>query len=143
MGSNSQREQNRKRAAKGAASGGDAAPFLRAAAKWKGWVNVKPDEDARGAFEEWCGDSDLVESFTTAALWRGYKLSVVQADDEDTYRANAYAAFAGMPDEGLSVGAWADSPLRAIASVVYIVGVMAGYDLTKFETEGKQSKRTF
>jgi hypothetical protein len=86
----------------------------------------------------------LVSETIVQALLSGYKLSVVSVDDDETFKATAYAAFKGMPDSGLSVSAWAGKPLEAMAAVVYIVVIQAGLDLSKYDQpETRVKRRTF
>lgn len=128
---------------KGAAST-DAAPFLRKAAEYKGYVNVEQSEASKEHFRAWCDDPDLVSEFTAEVLLRGYKLSVVQTDDDETVKATAYAAFSGMPDEGLSVSAWAGSFYGALMAAVYIVAVQSQFDLSQYTSpENRVKRRTF
>lgn len=132
------------RSEKTTASSGDAVVFLRASAEWKGYVNVEFGKDESSRFASFTYDADLVQEITAAVLFRGYKLSVVQSDDAETYKATAYAAFKYMPDEGIAVSAWAGSPLEALAAVVYIVGVYAAFDLSShFEAVARKGRRTF
>lgn len=133
-----------KRSAEGVASGKDAAPFLRAAAEWKGYVNVELGEDAAGRFATFCGDPGLVQEITAEVLLRGYKVSVVQVENERTVRATATAGFRGMPDAGLAVSAWQEDLYHAIAAVVFIVACSSQFDLTVYETDqATRLKRTF
>lgn len=128
---------------KGAAST-DAAPFLRKAAEYKGYVNVEQTDSTKDHFRQWCDDADLVSEFTAEVLLHGYKLSIVQADDDETVKATAYAAFSGMPDEGLNVSAWASTFYGALMAVVYIVSVQAQFDLSAYALpENKTKRRTF
>lgn len=128
---------------KGAASV-DAAPFLRAAAEWKGYVNVEQSEATKKQFNAFRDDANLVQEVTAEILCKGYKMSVVQADDDETVKATAYAAFQGMPDSGLSVSAWAGDIWSALAAVAFIVGVQSQCDLSRYAVpSGRSSKRTF
>lgn len=125
---------------KGAAST-DAAPFLRKAAEYKGYVNVEQSEETKRHYAQWSDDADLVSEFTTEVLHHGYKISVVSVDDHETFKATAYAAFSGMPDEGLNVSAWADSFFGAWNAVVYIVSVQAQFNLSTFDNPALRTKR--
>jgi len=132
-----------KRSIKGAAST-DAAPFLRKAAEWKGYVNVQLSEGSKERYEAFSRDAGLVQEVTAETLLRGYKLSVVQVDDDETVRATAVAGFSGMPDAGLAVSAWEGSIWDALAAVVYLVGIHSAFDLSQWEEpEVKKSRRTF
>jgi hypothetical protein len=136
-------KRSKDRRKKGAAST-DAAPFLRKAAEYKGYVNVEQTEATKDHFRQWCDDADLVSEFTAEVLLHGYKLSVVQVDDTETVKATAYAAFSGMADEGLNVSAWADTFYGALMAVVYIVSVQAQFDLSGYALpENKARRRTF
>ena len=143
--SNSHLEAKRsKNSRKKDAPSNDAAAFLRPAAEWKGYVNVEQTEATKSHFRQWCDDSDLVSEFTAEVLLHGYKLSVVQVDDDETVKATAYAAFRGMPDEGLSVSAWSDTFYGALMAVVYIVAVQAQFNLSAYALpETKARRRTF
>lgn len=122
----------------------DVAPFLRAAAEWKGYVNVEQTESTKAHFAAFSDDAELVGETITQALLSGYKLSVVSVDDDETFKAVAYAAFKGMPDSGLSVAAWADTPLKAFAAVAYIVVIQAQMNLTTYDQpETRVRRRTF
>lgn len=122
----------------------DVAPFLRAAAEWKGYVNVEQSQSTKDHFRAFSDDSQLVGETITQALLSGYKLSVMSVDDDETYKATAYAAFKGMPDSGLSVSAWAGNPLEALAAVVYIVVIQSGLDLSQHDQpETRVRRRTF
>ena len=125
---------------KGAAST-DAAPFLRKAAEYKGYVNVEQSEDTKRHYAQWRDDADLVSEFTTEVLHHGYKISVVSVDDLETFKATAYAAFGGMPDEGLNVSAWAGTFYDALTAVVYIVSVQAQFDLSVYADPAVRTKR--
>lgn len=128
---------------KGAASN-DAAPFLRKAAEYRGYVNVEQTESTKDHFRQWCDDADLVSEFTAEVLHHGYKISIVSVDDHETFKATAYAAFSGMPDEGLNVSAWADTFYAALLAVVYIVAVQSQFDLSQHALpENKVKRRTF
>lgn len=126
---------------KGAASNGDAAPFLRASAEYKGYVNVEQTQRTKEQFAAFRDDSGVVLEHTTAVLLAGYKLSVVQAENDETYKATAYAAFSGMPDAGLSVSGWAGSWPDALASVTFIVSVQAEMNLATFDVAPVNSRR--
>ena len=125
---------------KGAAST-DAAPFLRPAAEYKGYVNVEQSETTKRHYADWCNDADLVSEFTTEVLHHGYNISVVSVDDTETFKATAYAAFRGMPDEGLNVSAWASTFGDAWNAVVYIVSVQAQFNLSTFDNPALRTKR--
>lgn len=128
----------------GGASGKDALPFLRAAAEWKGYVNVELGEGAAEQFRAFVGDTDLVREITAEVLLRGYKLSAVQVDNDETVRATAIAAFAGTVDAGYAVSAWGEDFYLAVASVVFIVGVHSRFDLSQWVREQETyRKRTF
>lgn len=136
-------KSSKARRKKGATSD-DAAPFLRSASEWKGYVNVEQSEGTKEHFRQWCDDADLVSEFTAEVLLRGYKLDVVQVDDDETVRATARAAFSGMPDAGYSVSAWADTFYAALMAVVYIVAVQSQFDLSQHaRPETKVKRRTF
>lgn len=133
-----------KRSAKGGDSGRDVAPFLRNAAQWEGYVNVEFTGGEKEQFAAFSDDINLVQEVTAEVLLRGYKLSVVQVDDDETVRATATAGFSGMPDAGLAVSAWGESLFIAVASVVFIVAVHSRFDLATWkQPEVKKSKRTF
>lgn len=136
-------KSSKARRKKGAVSN-DAAPFLRAASEWKGYVNVEQSDATKVHFRQWCDDADLVSEFTSEVLLRGYKLDVVQVDDDETVRATARAAFSGMPDAGYSVSAWAGSFYEALMAVVYIVAVQSQFDISQHALpETKVKRRTF
>lgn len=120
---------------------GDALPFNRMSAKWVGFVNVEQTEGTKDQYEAFSRDADLVAEIVQAVLSRGYKLSVVCDGSEDVFKATAYAAFKGMPDEGLAVSAWAASPWEGIAAVSFIVGVQSQGDLSKHYTESTSRRR--
>lgn len=137
------RRDKAKRTEKGVTSQ-DVAPFLRAAAEWKGYVNVEQSDASKAQHSQFSDDVDLVSEFTAQVCLRGYRITFVQVDDEETVRATAFAAFRGMPDTGYAVSAWADSLLAALAAVVFIVAVQAQYDLSQFAIDGQgKSRRTF
>lgn len=119
----------------------DAAPFLRAAAEWKGYVNVEQTDSTKEHFRAFSDDLELVSETIGQALLSGYKLSVVQNDDEETCKATAYAAFKGMPDSGLSVSAWASNALQALAAVAYIVVIQAQLDLSRYDDPSTRVRR--
>lgn len=128
---------------KGGASG-DAPPFLRASAEWKGYVNVEQTESTKEHFRSFSDDVELVGETISQALLSGYKLSIVQTDDDETVKGTAYAGFKGMPDSGLSVSAWSSTPLGALAAVAYIVVIQAQMDLSKYDQpETRVRRRTF
>jgi hypothetical protein len=136
-------KSSKARRKKGAASQ-DVAPFLRSASEWKGYVNVEQSEATKVHFRQWCDDADLVSEFTAEVLLRGYKLDIVQVDDDETVRATARAAFSGMPDAGYSVSAWASSFYEALMAVVYIVAVQSQFDISQHaKPETKVKRRTF
>lgn len=110
------------------------APFLRSYAEWKGYVNVHVGETEKGRFSAFVNDADLVREVTAEVLYRGYKVSFVQTDEDGTIKATAYQGFAGCADSGLSVSAWAGEPWIAVASVVFLVAMVAQFDLSKFES---------
>lgn len=143
--SNSHLEGKRSKARrKKAGTSNDAPAFLRAGAEYKGYVNVEQTEATKEHFRQWCDDADLVSEFTAEVLLHGYKLSVVQVDDDETLKATAYAAFSGMPDEGLNVSAWADTFYGALMAVVYIVAVQSQFNLSQYALpETKAKRRTF
>lgn len=119
----------------------DAAPFLRPAAEYKGYVNVEQSEETKRHYAQWSDDVDLVSEFTAEVLHHGYKISIVSVDDLETYKATAYAAFRGMPDEGLNVSAWGDTFFSAFNAVVYIVSVQAQFNLSTFDNPALRTKR--
>lgn len=128
----------------GGASSNDAPPFLRAAAEWKGYVNVELGEGAAEQFHAFIRDADLVREVTAEVLLHGYKLSCVQVDNSETVRATAIAGFAGTVDAGFAVSAWAEDFYNAAAAVVFIVGVHSRFDLSQWvRDEGSYRKRTF
>ena len=140
--SNSHLEGKRsKNSRKKGATSHDAAPFLRKAAEYKGYVNVEQSEDTKRHYAQWRDDADLVSEFTTEVLHHGYKLSIVSVDDTETFKATAYAAFGGMPDEGLNVSAWAGTFYDALTAVVYIVSVQAQFDLSVYADPAVRTKR--
>lgn len=137
-----------KRAAKRSAMGGDVAkdvaPYLRVAAAWEGYVNVEFTGGEKEQFASFSDDVNLVQEVTAEVLLRGYKLSVVQVDNDDTVRATFTAGFSGMPDAGLAVSAWGESLFNAIAACAFIVAIHSRFDLTVWkQPEVKKSKRTF
>lgn len=135
---------SQKRSANGATSSHDVAPFLRVAADWKGYVNVELDQDVAGRFAAFCGDPSLVQEITAEVLYRGYKVSVVQVENERTVRATATAGFRGMPDAGLAVSAWQEDLFGAVAAVIYIVACVSQFDLSVHEKPAEQRlRRTF
>jgi len=111
------------------------APFLRSYAEWKGYVNVSVSEAEKDRFYAFLGDVNLVREVTAEVLSRGYKLSVVQTDEDGTTKANAFSAFLALPDSGLSVSAWGIDYYVSLASVVYLVAFVAQFDLSKFYSE--------
>lgn len=144
MSRSKQRANGSKNGRNGGAVSQDAAPFLRTAAEWKGYVNVEQTDSTKAHFTSFSDDLELVSETISQALLSGYKLSVVQVDDEETVKATAYAAFRGMPDTGLSVSAWADTALKALAAVAYIVVIQAQLDLSQFDRpEERVRRRTF
>lgn len=133
-------KSSKARRKKGATSN-DVAPFLRKAATYKGYVNVEQSDETKRHYAQWRDDPDLVSEFTAEVLHHGYKVSVVSADDHETFKATAYAAFSGMPDEGLNVSAWAGTFYDAFNAVVYIVSVQAQFDLSVFADDAVRPKR--
>lgn len=132
-----------KRSAKGVASS-DAAPFLRKAAEWEGYVNVELSDGSAERYEAFARDADLVREVTSEVLLRGYKLSAVQVDDTETVRATAIQGFVGTPDAGLAVSAWEADIYDALAAVVYLVALHSEFDLSRWRAaETKKSRRTF
>lgn len=135
------------RSPKPAAKRGDSksvAPFLRVAAAWEGYVNVELSDASKEQFKHFADDVSMVQEVTAEILQRGYKLSVVQVDDDETVRCTATAGFSGMPDAGLAVSAWAGSLFEACAAAAFIVAVVSGFDLSKWQQpEIKKSRRTF
>lgn len=120
------------------------APFLRVAAAWEGYVNVELTEASKEQFKHFSDDVSMVQEVTAEVLLRGYKLSVVQVDNEETVRVTATAGFSGMPDAGLAVSAWAEGVFPAIAAAAFIVAVVSQFDLSKWQQpETKKSRRTF
>lgn len=133
-----------KRSAKGINGADTVDPFLRRNADWKGYVNVEFTEKDKEQFDGFADDPHLVSEISAEVLLKGYKITSVQVDDDQTVRSTAFAAFAGMPDEGLAVSVWGDSLLNSIAAVVFVVAIHARFDLSKFvEPEVKKSRRTF
>ena len=112
-----------------------APPYLRSYAEWKGYVNVSVSEAEKGRFYAFVNDSSLVREVTAEVLSRGYKLSAVQSDPDGTVKASAFAGFVLLPDAGLSVSAWGADYYIALASVVYLVALVAQFDLSKFYNE--------
>lgn len=128
---------------KGAASG-DVAPFLRKSSEWKGYVNVEFTESDKQNFRVFNVDDSLVSETMAEALSRGYKVSVVQSSEDGTYKGTIHSAYAGQPDSGYAASAWQGTPSDAIAAVVFIVSMIAQYDLSRFVTsEGLSRKFTF
>lgn len=122
----------------------DAAPFLRRAAEWRGYVNVELSTDAAQQFTAYADDPDMVREITAEVVSRGYKLSAVQTDETGTVRATATAGFSGMVDSGYAVSAWMDSTYSALAAVVFIVAFTARFDLSQFAREGvAKARHTF
>jgi len=140
----SRAKQRSKTAARKGAASDDAAPFLRQAAEWKGYVNIEQSAESKAQFEAFADDADLVSEVSAEILLRGYKISVVQVDDDETVKASAFAAFRGMPDAGYSVSAWAPTLLSAVAAVTFIVALQAQFDLSQYASDvsGKR-RRTF
>lgn len=133
-----------KRSAKGINSSATVDPFLRRNAEWKGYVNVEFTEGEKAQFDAFSDDPSLVSEVSAQVLLKGYKITSVQVDDDETVRSTAFAAFVGMPDEGLAVSVWGGSLLNSIAAVVFVVAIHARFDLSKFvEPEVKKSRRTF
>lgn len=141
MAREAQRANRAKSGRENGALSKDVAPFLRAAAEYKGYVNVEQTEATKDHFRSFSDDLELVGETITQAMLSGYKLSVVSVDDEETFKATAYAAFRGMPDSGLSVSAWAGKPLEALAAVAYIVVIQAQLDLSKYDDPSQRVKR--
>lgn len=122
----------------------DVAPFLRALADWKGYVNVELTDAEKSQFRAFINDASLVQEVTAETLLHGYKLSVVQVDDPETVKATAFAAFKGMPDSGLGITVWAGDLYEAVAGVIFLVAILSRYDLSKHvKPEEKRSRRTF
>lgn len=129
---------------KAGGSSGDAPPFLRAAAEWKGYVNVEIDEGTKAQFQAFIADAGLVREITAEVLLRGYKLSSVQVDNDATVRATAIAGFKGTVDAGYAVSAWAEDFYEATAAVVFIVAVLSGFNLSQHVKEAEaRYRRTF
>lgn len=144
MSREAQRSNRSKNGTKNGATSNDVAPFLRANAEFRGYVNVEQSDSTKAHFAAYADDSELVSETIGQALLSGYKLSVVQADDEETFKATAYAAFKGMPDAGLSVTAWTGTALSALAAVAYIVCIQSQLDLSKWDKpEERVKRRTF
>lgn len=141
MAREAQRANRAKSGRENGATSKDVAPFLRAAAEYKGYVNVEQTEATKDHFRSFSDDLELVGETITQAMLSGYKLSIVSVDDEETFKATAYAAFRGMPDSGLSVSAWAGKPLEALAAVAYIVVIQAQLDLSRYDDPSQRVKR--
>lgn len=127
---------------KGAPSSTDA-PFVfeRAAAKWKGYVNIDQSEASKKQYANYAADSNLVAEIVAALPVRGYKLSVVCDGTPEVYKATAYAAYRGMPDEGIAVSAWAGSLWDAVAAVAFIVIVQCQADLSPYYQASDSMRR--
>lgn len=86
---------------KGASSSTDA-PFVfdRAAAKWKGYVNIEQTEASKKQYANYAADPDLVAEVVATLPVRGYKLSVVCDVRQRSTRRPLTRRTVGCPTKG-------------------------------------------
>lgn len=102
---------------------------------FKGFANIKLPQ---GAKEDIVHESKLTNALETVLqglLSEGYKVSVVQNKNDDSYQATAYGTEESGRSSGYATSAYSEDITRAVLALSYKVFQVADGDLSGFAVQ--------
>lgn len=105
-------------------------------AVFSGFVNWKPKETDRGAFENYCGNPLHHSKVLHEILENGWKLTVAADRTPGVYVATVSCWDVGHPSGGIILNTRSKDPERALLGVCYALTEVYDYELSEWVVGG-------